>query len=325
MHSGCTAAGKDKAFSGNCLHPPSHLHFVTLLIASITPYVMPTVSSRNRRSILKRVLNNKSFSTFKYHVLRISFPQRLTTLENNDNLGQCLKMTFETVFSDLRGEYQCGLVVGDEEVLVMCRHLMHQLSLPSQPAGRLIGHTRLSLCLATGMADYDFPWEYNFPPFFTIQPNADTRNAQMQAWRSLVVGYCTSKKIYSMEVTDALNHPLFQNKQLGRGLSQEGLHEVLTDLQKHGHLEWADKRKTKFLIHWKTVKQWSKILYEHATSCGLTNSVCTFFELTMSDDVQDKEFYGLDETVLKKALQMLQEEGKAVLINFEGSEGVKFL
>ena len=38
-----------------------------------------------------------------------------------------------------------------------------------------------------------------------------------------------------------------------------------------------------------------------------------------------KSFFGLDESVLKKALLVLQDEGKAVLINFEGSEGVKFL
>lgn len=175
------------------------------------------------------------------------------------------------------------------------------------------------------MSEFPSPWEYNFPPFFTIQPNADTRNAQLQAWRSFVLAYCTSQKIYSMQVADALTHPLFQNKQLGRGLTDEGLNTVLADLQKHGHLEWTDKRRTKFLIHWKTVNQWAKMIYEHATDCGLTGSVCTFYELTQADEVRDKEFHGLDDSVLRKALQVLEQEGKAVLINFEGSDGVKFL
>lgn len=128
-----------------------------------------------------------------------------------------------------------------------------------------------------------------------------------------------------MQVADALTHPLFHNKELGRGLTEEGLQTVLSDLQQHGHLEWTDKRHSKFLIHWKTVNQWAKMIYDHVTDCGLTGSVCTFYELTQSDDVRDKEFHGLDESVLRKALNCLQQEGKAVLINFEGADGVKFL
>lgn len=147
----------------------------------------------------------------------------------------------------------------------------------------------------------------------------------MNAWRSLVLGYCTSNKIYSMDVSDALSHPLFCNKSLGRGLNREALNHVLADLQTHGNLEWTDAKKTRFMIHWKSINHWAKSIYDYASGRGLTNTVCTFYELTNSDDVLSEEFYGLDETVLRKALKALESEGKAVLINFEGSEGVKFL
>ena len=128
-----------------------------------------------------------------------------------------------------------------------------------------------------------------------------------------------------MDVADALSHPLFCNKSLGRRLTQETLSHVLADLEKHGNLEWSDAKKTRFMIHWKSISHWAKSISNYASNRGLVNTVCTFYELTNSDDVQNEEFYGLDETVLRKALQLLESEGKAVLINFEGSEGVKFL
>jgi len=128
-----------------------------------------------------------------------------------------------------------------------------------------------------------------------------------------------------MTVSDALNHPLFVNQSLGRGLTREALLLVLEDLEKHKNLEWVDDKKTKFMIHWKSISHWSQSLYSYVTGRGLINTVCTFYELTNSDDVMNEEFYSLDETVLKKALKTLESQGKAVLINFEGTEGVKFL
>lgn len=175
------------------------------------------------------------------------------------------------------------------------------------------------------MSEFNFPWEYQFPPFFTIQPNQETRKAQLSAWRSLVVNYTCHHKLYNMEVADAANHPLFCNKQINRSLTQEGLAIVLEDLEKHGHLEWADKNKSKFLIHWKSIGQWANLLYDYASQNGLTNTVCTFYELTQSDQAVGTELYGLDEAVLKKAVQDLEKRGKAILISIDGSEGVKFL
>lgn len=175
------------------------------------------------------------------------------------------------------------------------------------------------------MAQFTFPWEYQFPPFFTIQPNEETRKAQLSAWRSLVINYTSHHRIYNMDIADAANHPLFNNKEINRSLTHEGLMTVLEDLQKHGHIEWTDKNKSKFLIHFKSIGQWANLLYDYATQNGLTNTVCTFYELTQSDQVVGTDLHGLDEAVLKKAVQDLEKRGKAVLIAVEGSEGVKFL
>jgi len=127
-----------------------------------------------------------------------------------------------------------------------------------------------------------------------------------------------------METKSALNQPLFHNKSINRQLTNEALMVVLDDLAAHGNLEWTDKSKSSFYVHWKSPTEWAQMLYSHASEKGLINTVCTFYELT-GDDVKGKEFYGLDATVLKKALQHLERQGKAALINFDGNEGVKFL
>ena len=175
------------------------------------------------------------------------------------------------------------------------------------------------------MTDFVFPWEYHFPPFFTLQPNQDTRKAQLSAWRSLFVNYTCHHKIYEMNITDASNHPIFSNRKINRSLTQDGLKVVLDDLEKHGHIEWTDKSKSKFLIHWLSTSQWANVLYDYANQNGLTNTVCTFYELTQSDQAIGTQLHGLNEEILRKAIQDLEKRGKALLISIEASEGVKFL
>src|SRR5256885_13006929 len=114
-----------------------------------------------------------------------------------------------------------------------------------------------------GGTTFDWPWEYNFPPFFTIQPNEDTRNKQLDAWKSLLVGYCTFHRIYQLDVADCSTHPLFYNKDLGRGLSRESFFAILNHLQSQGVVEWTDVNKTRFLIHWKSISHWAKSIYDY--------------------------------------------------------------
>uniref|UniRef100_A0A8B9S7L6 Vacuolar protein-sorting-associated protein 25 n=1 Tax=Apteryx owenii TaxID=8824 RepID=A0A8B9S7L6_APTOW len=57
---------------------------------------------------------------------------------------------------------------------------------------------------------------------------------------------------------------------------------------------------------------------------GLTNSVFTLYELTSGDDTENEEFHGLDESMLLRALQALQQEHKAEIITLDDGRGVKF-
>ncbi|CAJ0966387.1 unnamed protein product [Ranitomeya imitator] len=79
---------------------------------------------------------------------------------------------------------------------------------------------------------FEWPWQYNFPPFYTLQPNVDTRQKQLSAWSSLVLSYCRHNKLYTMNVMEIQESPLFNNKKIQRKLSLESVQVVLEELRK---------------------------------------------------------------------------------------------
>ncbi|XP_035661224.1 vacuolar protein-sorting-associated protein 25-like [Branchiostoma floridae] len=172
------------------------------------------------------------------------------------------------------------------------------------------------------MAEFQWPWQYNFPPFFTIQPNKDTQAKQLEAWCLLVLSYCRHRRQYSLDVTDAQDSPLFHNKKIDRKLPLDAVYTVLEELRKKGNIEWTDpKKRNRCLIMWRTPEEWGKIIYQWVTSNGMNNTVCTTYELVNGDDTTSQEFHGMESWLLTRALQTLQLERKAELM---GSEGVKF-
>lgn len=171
------------------------------------------------------------------------------------------------------------------------------------------------------MSEIQWPWQYNFPPFFTLQPNEETRKKQLDAWRSLVLEYHKSSKSCILDVQEADGSPLFFNAVISRKLSPEGINAVLEFLQKNGNAEPLDKTKVRWLILWHTLAEWADIIYQHAQENGLVNSVCTFYELV---NTPDKEFTGLSQEVLIKVLEKLQDDEKAELIISNDISGVKF-
>uniref|UniRef100_A0A8C3HV63 Vacuolar protein-sorting-associated protein 25 n=1 Tax=Chrysemys picta bellii TaxID=8478 RepID=A0A8C3HV63_CHRPI len=135
---------------------------------------------------------------------------------------------------------------------------------------------------------FEWPWQYRFPPFFTLQPNVDTRQKQMTAWCSLVLSYCRLNKQYTMTVMEAQESPLFHNRKLQRKLPTESIQVVLEELRKKGNLEWLDKNKSSFLIMWRRPEEWGKLIYQWVSKNGLTNSVFTLYELSNGDDTENE-------------------------------------
>ncbi|XP_031456436.1 vacuolar protein-sorting-associated protein 25 isoform X2 [Phasianus colchicus] len=171
---------------------------------------------------------------------------------------------------------------------------------------------------------FAWPWQYSFPPFFTLQPNGETRQKQLAAWCALALAYSRRQRLPAMTLREAQDSPLFANRRLQRKLPPEAIQVVLEELRKNGNLEWLDKNKTSFMIMWRRPEEWGKLIYQWVSKNGLTNSVFTLYELISGDDTANEEFHGLDEAMLLRALQALQQEHKAEIITLDDGRGVKF-
>lgn len=172
--------------------------------------------------------------------------------------------------------------------------------------------------------EFEWPWQYNFPPFFTLQPNSDTKAKQIEAWKNLVLDYHKVQKKYLLDITEAQSSPLFTNKSIQRKLNLDMIYLLLDELQKNGNVEWLDKQRQRCYVYWRTPEEWGKMIHTWAVNNGLNNSVCTLYEITNGDDAINEEFHGLDQGLLKKSLATLENEGLAELIVDEDNEGVKF-
>ncbi|XP_071443542.1 vacuolar protein-sorting-associated protein 25 [Hetaerina americana] len=175
------------------------------------------------------------------------------------------------------------------------------------------------------MADVEWPWQYDFPPFFTIQPHLETRSKQIAAWQSLILGYFKNTKSYILDVRESQNTPLFNNSKINRKLPQDGILKVMEHLAKSGHAEPCDKSRNRWFIYWHTPEEWASLIYDWAQNNGMINTVCTLYELVSGDNTVNEEFYGLETGILLKALRTLEQQKKAEIIMFDENEGVKFM
>lgn len=156
-----------------------------------------------------------------------------------------------------------------------------------------------------------------------IQVHAKTREQQLKTWAELLLKYQKSIKQANLNVNDD-SSPLFHNESLNRRLSPDGRLLILEQLEITQHAAALDKKRSQWEIYWYTLDEWANLVYKWAADNGMVGSVCTLFEITNGDDSVDQEFHGLDESVLRKALQLLEQSGKCELITFDDNQGVKF-
>ncbi|XP_037949580.1 vacuolar protein-sorting-associated protein 25 [Teleopsis dalmanni] len=173
------------------------------------------------------------------------------------------------------------------------------------------------------MTEFNWPWEYSFPPFFTIQPNEETRHQQIKVWSNLFLKYFKHHNKFTVNVNETAL-PLFNNEEIKRHLSPASVLLILEELQKTGHASPQDKRRVEWLVHWHTLEEYSYMIYEWAQECGQVNTVCTLYEIANGENSENTPFRNIDETVLINALRVLEEKGKCELILMEDNNGVKF-
>ena len=168
-------------------------------------------------------------------------------------------------------------------------------------------------------------WEYDFPPFFTLQPVSQTRSQQINSWAKIILSYCKSNSISSIDITDKL----FKNDKISRSLSNEEISTIYQELVKSGQLKYAKdlngiENKSSVIVLWKSVATWADLIFKWAQNNAI--SITTMFDIINGDDAENEEFYKQNDELISQALLHLQNSGKAEVFYNEVNviEGVKF-
>lgn len=179
----------------------------------------------------------------------------------------------------------------------------------------------------------EFPWQHSFPPFFTLQPNEDTKRKQIDAWCNLVVEYCKLKRIYQFDLNEMQSSDLFTNKKLDRKCSFDLICAIVDELAKRKRAEWqfsgtgkSSKQTNKCFIYWYTLDEWAQKIYDYVIRHSLQNTVCTTYELVDSEEVKNEPFYKIDRQIFIKSVKILENSRKAELIHLDDNDepGIKF-
>ncbi|KAJ5707042.1 hypothetical protein N7488_006843 [Penicillium malachiteum] len=187
-------------------------------------------------------------------------------------------------------------------------------------------------------APFQFPPTYNFPPFFTPQPNTNTRQAQLQKWSSLIQAWCRHHRQYRLSLVEAVDSPLFHNAALRKRLDLREARDVVDWMVKSEEeggggrrAEWIDSSssgsqgpKSVAWIWWRRPEEWADVLVDWVEGTGQKGAVLTVYELVQGEATVSQEFHGMDNDVMLKALSVLAKRGKAQVFGSEGQEGVKF-
>ncbi|XP_017146961.2 vacuolar protein-sorting-associated protein 25 [Drosophila miranda] len=172
------------------------------------------------------------------------------------------------------------------------------------------------------MTEFQWPWEYTFPPFFTLQPHEETRQKQLKVWTDLFLKYLKQTNKFSLSINEQ-SLPLFHNESIQRRLSPELILVILEQLQRSGHATALDKRRQEWQVYWYTLEAYGNMVYDWIQETGQTNSICTLYEIASGESTTQMDFHGVDESVLLNALRLLEEKGRCELIEIDGSHGVK--
>lgn len=176
-------------------------------------------------------------------------------------------------------------------------------------------------------SDFVFPKIYNFPPFFSVQPTALTRQAQLKKWSTFLQKYCKHNRIFKLTIVEALETPLFHNATLKKRLSLKDAKAVIDYMSsKDGdeRAEWLGPEKSEAWIWWRKPEEWAALIAGWVEDTGQKGTVLTLYELVEGETTENQEFYHLDMDVLRKSLDTLVKKGKAQVFGTGDQQGVKF-
>lgn len=152
---------------------------------------------------------------------------------------------------------------------------------------------------------------YDFPPFFTKQPNEDTWRLQLKLWLDVVHDWCVKNNDYHVSSTS----PVFTNTAIDRTLNSDTAELVLTELCRSGR---AEKSGTGVIVYKHLPRDLAAKLVDWARETGHEKAVFTFYELGEGELPGLTDFVGADNLVLTRVAEILAKSDKAVPMKEEG-------
>ncbi|OHT02464.1 Vacuolar protein-sorting-associated protein 25 [Tritrichomonas foetus] len=174
---------------------------------------------------------------------------------------------------------------------------------------------------------FSFPDFYDYPPFWTKQPDEETLKKQVELWSNLICAFSKAHNFTEFEIAGALDSPLFSNKKINRQLDRETLLFFLDKMSEKGNAKFTSDARNRVRIYWRSIDEWAKMLYGYSVKYG--TGPYTFHELCESDDTTDQPFHKMNYKIMKEAILHLESQGKARFMNPNAKtiseHGVKFL
>lgn len=193
-------------------------------------------------------------------------------------------------------------------------------------------------------SEFIFPKIHSFPPLYTNQPNATISSHQLDSWCQIILQFCEHYKITSMTLDGNAKYSqidgldidklpkLFDNEEISRSANPEFRKIIINYLiHKLNKAEYIDPKKPELgvFIYWRTLVEWSELLYSFVDRTGQLGTILTIYELTKSDDNGlPEDLRNIDETLLIKVLKdVLIKQGKAQILFGDDNEigGVKIV
>ena len=129
----------------------------------------------------------------------------------------------------------------------------------------------------TTPSGYTFPEVYDWPAFFTLQPNTQTRQAQMRRWANLISDWCRFHRTFRLSLTEAVESPLFYNAKMRKRINLQEARVIVDWMampQEDGgggrRAEWVPAsaagggEKTIAWIWWRRPEEWAKVISDWA-------------------------------------------------------------
>lgn len=151
-------------------------------------------------------------------------------------------------------------------------------------------------------SSYTFPQFWYYPPYFTIQPIAETFEKQKRLWVRLILDWCKATRTFTLDV-QSNTVGVFWNKDIDRYLDVWEKRVFLDELCSQGNGRWLDEEKNVCLVLWKTMDAWADDVYAWCRSSG--------DKVILVDDIRDVgkdcEVYGVPmDHIIIPAVEILE-------------------